>query len=282
MLVWVDDRPQLEACFAALTPANDMALAAFRPRRTFPGLCAACGQVTDFLVTAGEPEGDWRNLLEGMICACGTNGRTRMAIQAWRQVRQELQPQNSLIFERVTQFYSLLVAEDPSLIGCEFLGPDKISGQTYDFHGVPVRHEDMLAMSSPSDSLDLIMHFDVLEHVPDHKAALRECFRTLRPGGVSLFTLPFYEDIGKSVIRSRLVNGEIEHLLPQAFHGNPVGDGALVFFEPSWDLLDSIRETGFKLQIGIAHDVSGGIVSNGCPFPIGHMWPVIFKLTKPL
>lgn len=282
MLVWVNDRDQLEACCKALRPADDLAVQAVLPLLTFPGICSACGKAIEFRVTGGEPAGDWRNLREGMICPCGTNGRMRMAIDAWRETRRDLQPKNTLIFERVTQFYGMLAAEDSTIVGCEFLGPDKVSGKVYDFHGTLVRHEDMLAMSYASNALDLILHFDVLEHVPDHRAALRECYRALRPGGMTLFTLPFFEEMEKSVVRSHLVDGQIEHILPQAFHGNPVGDGALVFFEPGWDLLDHIRDVGFKLEIGIAHDLAAGVISNGCPFPIGHMWPVIFRLTKPL
>jgi hypothetical protein len=38
----------------------------------------------------------------------------------------------------------------------------------------------------------------------------------------------------------------VEHILPPAFHGNPVSaDGSLVFTDYCWDLLDIMKESGF-------------------------------------
>ncbi len=45
---------------------------------------------------------------------------------------------------------------------------------------------------SPDSSVDLITALDVLEHIEDDRAALREIQRVLRPGGVLLATVPAY------------------------------------------------------------------------------------------
>jgi SAM-dependent methyltransferase len=45
----------------------------------------------------------------------------------------------------------------------------------------------------PSDSFDLITCLDVIEHVPDDRAALRELRRVSKPGGWMLATVPAYQ-----------------------------------------------------------------------------------------
>jgi ubiquinone/menaquinone biosynthesis C-methylase UbiE len=39
-------------------------------------------------------------------------------------------------------------------------------------------------MSFPDSSIDVIIHSDTLEHVPDSKAALKECLRVLKPAAI--------------------------------------------------------------------------------------------------
>jgi SAM-dependent methyltransferase len=43
---------------------------------------------------------------------------------------------------------------------------------------------DMQRMSFPDSSIDIIIHSDTLEHVPDSKAALKESVRVLKPGAI--------------------------------------------------------------------------------------------------
>jgi 2-polyprenyl-3-methyl-5-hydroxy-6-metoxy-1,4-benzoquinol methylase len=42
----------------------------------------------------------------------------------------------------------------------------------------------------PSESLDVVLCISVLEHLWDPQAALHECFRITRPGGICLFNVP--------------------------------------------------------------------------------------------
>lgn len=204
-----------------------------------------------------------------------------MGMLAWRELRAKLGFKRSLVLERVTPLFRLFHREDAALEGCEFLGADRQPGVTYHYFGLQVRHESMLAFSMPDASLDLLMHFDVLEHVPGHREGLAECARVLRPGGSMLFTLPFFAALEEHRVRARPDGrGGIEHLMPEAYHGNPVGDGALVFIEPGWELLSDLDAAGFETEIGLLYDPEIGVVSNGCPFPDGHMWPVIFHAVR--
>jgi ubiquinone/menaquinone biosynthesis C-methylase UbiE len=52
---------------------------------------------------------------------------------------------------------------------------------------------DRNRVALPDDSIDVITSFDVLEHVRDPEATIREFFRVLKPGGVALIIFtPYY------------------------------------------------------------------------------------------
>jgi SAM-dependent methyltransferase len=58
-----------------------------------------------------------------------------------------------------------------------------------------VRHVlsgDSTALPVATASIDCVLALDVLEHVADDAASLREIVRVLRPGGVFLFTVPAF------------------------------------------------------------------------------------------
>jgi SAM-dependent methyltransferase len=50
---------------------------------------------------------------------------------------------------------------------------------------------DITEIPVPSASFDAVMCIEVLEHVPDPTAAVRELVRVLRPGGTLILTAPF-------------------------------------------------------------------------------------------
>ena len=129
------------------------------------------------------------------------------------------------------------------ITGSEYLGPGLPAGAVRE----GIVHRDVEALGLPSSSLDLVLSCDVLEHVNEPQAALAEIFRVLRPGGRLLFTVPFMFHYEKNVRRARLAGGAVEHLREPSYHGNPIDEkGSLAYFDFGWELLDWVRESGFR------------------------------------
>jgi SAM-dependent methyltransferase len=119
--------------------------------------------------------------------------------------------------------------------------PDVPSGTVRD----GVRCEDVQHLRYADAGFDLVTHTEVLEHVADDARAFAELRRVLRPGGLMVFTVPLHE--GPTRERARLCNGEIEHLQPPAYHGDPLRGGAaiLVFRDYGTDIVARLLDAGF-------------------------------------
>jgi SAM-dependent methyltransferase len=88
----------------------------------------------------------------------------------------------------------------------------------------------------------------VFEHIPNYKKALAECCRCLKPGGMLLFSVPFVKTSAKNIVRAQVSNtGEVIHLLPPEYHGDPLrSEGCLSFYHFGWEILDELNTMRFK------------------------------------
>ncbi|MDQ3991468.1 MAG: class I SAM-dependent methyltransferase, partial [Actinomycetota bacterium] len=73
----------------------------------------------------------------------------------------------------------------------------------------------------PDESADLVCAFEVLEHVQDDEALLREVARVLRPGGLFVFSVPLHMALWTSLDRiaahvRRYEPGDLRALLGRA------------------------------------------------------------------
>jgi SAM-dependent methyltransferase len=99
-------------------------------------------------------------------------------------------------------------------------------------------------MTFADESIDIHVTQDVLEHVFNPSMAFREIKRTLRPGGIHLFTTPITETGDSTCCAALDADGKIVHLRPPEFHGNPISpEGCLVTWKWGRDLPHRIFES---------------------------------------
>jgi SAM-dependent methyltransferase len=104
------------------------------------------------------------------------------------------------------------------------------------------RCENLDKLTFKDNTFDLFVTSDVFEHVMNPEKAFAEIARVLKPGGLHIFTMPWYPELSKSKRRA-LVNtvGQIEYLEEPVYHGNPVSsDGSLVTFDWGLDFCDKV------------------------------------------
>jgi nitrogen regulatory protein PII len=101
------------------------------------------------------------------------------------------------------------------------------------------RSEDLEKQTFPDEAFDLVVTQDVMEHIFDAEAALREIHRTLKPGGAHIFTTPLVNQDKPSQRRAeRKSDGTVMHLFPPEYHGNPMSqEGSLVTWHWGTDIV---------------------------------------------
>ena len=187
--------------------------------KTLPGFSYPAGRMVDFTIDTQLLLSDGSyNLRETVNCPeTGFNSRMRAAIQA---VEMHEGPEAAMyVMEQKTPLFRHLLARYPNCVGSEYLGDAVVLGAV-DADGL--RNEDATRLTFEDARFDCLLSFEVLEHIPDFHAALREARRVLRDGGRFYFTAPFIPTRHEHLIRARVEDGKIVHILEPEWHGDCV------------------------------------------------------------
>jgi len=270
---WRAERLRQAARFAG----DDLAVKALlaSPVQLLDGHCVVCNASARFHLP--ETDASTGSLRESLRCArCGANARQRAAAAVLLDALSVENPLAARVYltEQSGPFYRALRRRLPSLVGSEYASTRlrrwRLQGWLLR-HGLfeRLRFADVTSLPVGGKSggtfgdgaFDAVISLDVLEHVPDFRAALREFARVLRPGGWLVLTVPFYTDATSTGTVARMAgDGRVEHLQPPEYHGDPLGGGVLCFHHFGWDLLDALREAGFADAGALrVHDPSLGL-----------------------
>ncbi len=197
-------------------------------------------RITENLQTLPED----RNYRENLI-ARRLNARQRALLDFFYETFEHRDANELRIYahEALTSLAMVLRARYPRFIGSEYASDDAGRGWLF-----PIPALDASTTGWPGSVFDAVLSADVLEHVPDIDALLRETVRVLKPGGHFLATFPFACNDEQTSIRARLENGTITYFSPPEYHGNPVDPegGSLVFAIPGWDIIAQCEAAGFR------------------------------------
>ena len=213
------------------------------------GHCSLCNAPRRF--RCPEPAtGQVPSFREGLSCeACRCNARQRATAAVLFE--EASASERIYLTEQAGPFYRALRRRMPGLVGSEYAHSRWRRWRLRAWlwrHGLfeRLRFGDVTALPFAQGGFDAVLSLDVLEHVPDYRAALREFARVLRPGGQLVLSVPFYADRDNTgTLASLDAAGRIEHLQPPEYHGDPLGGGVLCFHHFGWDLLAAMRDAGF-------------------------------------
>ena len=243
---------------------------------TVDGFCYVCNRPSSFHVDfsiAFEINGRvipaWRELV---FCPrCNLSNRMRAAVQLVEGEVHLQQGDPLYLTEAISPLFRAMAKRHQPTVGSEFLG-NRVPLGKRDNRGV--RNEDLTRLTYADNSFGAAMCFEVLEHVPDYKAAISELARVLKPGGKLVMSAPFNPRIQEHLVRAQIgKDGAIEHLLEPEYHIDPLDpQGCLCFYHFGWALLDDLRSVGFA-DTYVAHYGSRALGYLGSD-------PLMFMATK--
>lgn len=258
------DKPELRACWATTESTRALMQGVTRPvsvggmvrsvaaffrnwRSRFPSsagiYCDFCGDFSELAAMPFDPR-------EGVVCgSCGLCARVRSTAS---MLLAHCAPSARIYTtEQATPLFARLQGKGLQVEGSEFeadaVKRERLTAQMHRLGGTgKVQFQDVTSLTFDDGAFDAILSCDVLEHVPDYKAAFAEFARVLAPGGTLVASFPF-TDGEETIVRARMdAAGAVHHLLPPEYHGDPISGGVLCFYHFGWDVLDVVRKAGFS------------------------------------
>ena len=251
------------------------------------GYCDCCEAVVPLGVASGATFDHHPSLREGLICPQGLSGRARLVFRVvkWIGVVADGRLLDLILYEDLTPLRKAISRLPGVRAHCSLYDAEETSsGTAIVVNGSRTTHQDITASSYPDAVADIVMHCDVLEHIANYRAALAENLRILKPGGLLLFTAPFFvQQPQTQTLASQNSAGEITHLIPYPeYHADPVRGQILAYYRFGWSLLDDLRGAGFSgARVLVEFDVFSGLTSNNNPYmDIGNMPPLAVVAMK--
>lgn len=230
----------------------------FTSRYGFIGICLVCGRPAYF----NKFYDNHREL--GYCTSCGASNRKRQLCYLLRKFL------NLGDFGKITSSKYILNAESSgslhdglkhnvNYVSSEYFGGAYKSG---DIVG-GVLNVNLTDSHFAENTFDVVLTSDVFEHIPDPYRAFKEVGRILKPGGVHIFTIPFYQTSYFDENRAEIIDGEIRYHMEPIYHLDPLNSlGILVYNIFSMEMLLKLSKIGFYTMMHKLYDIRYGILGN--------------------
>jgi SAM-dependent methyltransferase len=219
-------------------------------QRATQASCNICGSEGSITVPSDAREVDTvANLRETLVCSqCGGISRDRALIVALGGLLGERAPlaawtprQNQRMFE--TSGYR---------------GHPRFLPGIFDYYNLPYTPPptdkklepidarvgaDLQDLQFPNGFFHVVMTAEVLEHVPDEQAAIREIVRVLEPGGHLVLEVPYVHAFERNLVRVSRWHGRDVYLYPPEYHA----EHTLVYRIYGRELLEDLVRAGLAV-----------------------------------
>ncbi len=219
----------------------------------YGGKCTCCNSVTTFY-----SESNW--LRDHLICKnCNSIPRERALMEVIEANYPNWRNMNIHETSPVKRGASIKLATAQQYSESQFF-PNQTPGSY--FNGI--RCENIEQLTFETNSIDIFISQDVMEHIYHPDKAFKEIARVLKPGGAHIFTTPLVNKFKPSQKWATLnADGSPNFLFEPEYHGNPVDDsGSPVTMHWGYDIIDYIKEhSNLESSIEYIYDIKKGIAA---------------------
>jgi SAM-dependent methyltransferase len=223
--------------------SSKLAVALLHPAYHTTGLCNICGRRTVFVCDVAEDRWIRR------CCRCRSTPKYRALVQ----IIESETGQKLSQFIRTRRVYELSTT---SPIFRKLRGQVNYEASGY-FSDLPFGkkiaasywNQDLQRLTFSSESFDVVISSETMEHVRRPWQGFSEVYRVLKPGGFYVFTIPYRSD---RLTRSRVdtTGPEDVYLLERVYHQDPYRtEDSLLYTDFGADLPELLRPIGFKTEL---------------------------------
>lgn len=153
----------------------------------------------------------------------------------------EVGPGSGVYLPLLASTFGRVVASD---IEMQFL--EQASNLKGEFNNIDVVKDDIVASRLPSESFDLALCTEVIEHISDSSSAIRNIYRILKPGGVLILSTPQRYSTMEIACKVAFMPGVID--LVRKIYREPILETGHINLLTSGQAADQITDAGFSIM----------------------------------
>lgn len=226
-------------------------------KTNYEGHCWVCGAHSRFVR-------NHRSIREGFRCGeCLASLRYRGQAQALIEYYGTVQTRSMADLVSLTRFRRLKIFE-PGLSGPlrkyltklaayqnSFFWDDVETGTFRD----GIQCQNLEELTFDSESIDLVISSDIMEHVRKPWKAFKDIHRVLKPAGMHVFSIPVQKPLPlKCTDRVDTSSETDKYLVDPHYHGDGIGGKSLVYIDYGWEIIAKLSSMGYSVSVHTPDD----------------------------